>query len=214
MIKANELNEWSKDIFPILTDINTSFNNLRIIKIEDAEKLPEIRHHFFKSLWHQQRFILIVQLAKLLCDDGNQKRNFNKLCNKFENDGLDNEIKNLLEQNSSKLTDVHRTREDILKSVAEIKVNLQKQKNTIEKVKTLRDKVFAHTDPNGKTTNVNHVELEELVLFANEIYNSLFGKIFDRYVFLEKTEKWDLRFIIEIIKDNNQNCPAPNSVSK
>ena len=203
MITAKELYDWSEDIRPVLTDINTSINNLRIIKIENANNLPEVRHKCFQFLWHQQRFVLIVQLAKLFCNNELQKRNIHKLCKRFEENDFDDEIKNLLKKNSTKLTDVFRSREDVLIYVSEIKKYIQENKDLIKKIKTLRNKVFAHTDPDKVSIKLTNDELEGLVTFANDVYNSLFGKIFDRHFFLEITKEWDLRYIIEIIKNNH-----------
>jgi hypothetical protein len=197
MIKAIELENWASEILPVLTDINISITNLRIIKVEDDKGLHIIRHGFFRNIWFQQRFILFIQLSKLFSKSDNQKRNFVKLCNRLENEPLDKSIKDLLIQNKLKFTSVFRSRKDVLNEIKSIRNRLLQHKNTIDNIILVRDKVCAHTDPTIHLPVIAHDELEAIVLLANEIYNTLFGKIFDRYFDLARTADWDLRYIIK-----------------
>ena len=200
MIKANELEEWSNDVLPILTDINISINNIKTVLIQNAIGLPEIKHNFFRYYSYQQRFILIIQLAKFFSNFENQDRNFKKLCSRFENEELDENIEILLKENSSKQSDTFKTRDEILIAVADLKINLQKHKPVIDNVISLRDEVYAHTDTVKNANKIAIHELEELVIFANEIYNTLFGRLFDKQDLLDKTSDWDLRYIVKIIE--------------
>ncbi len=206
MIKAIELKEWADDILPVLIDTNITITNLRIIRIENKNDLHIIKHGFFQNMWFQQRFILMVQLAKIFSETKNQKRNFHKLCDRLESEPLDNEINRLLDENKLKFTEVFRTREDIIDAVKYFRNNFQKLKSSIDNLTTLRDKVFAHSDHTINKPKMSHDELEELNLLASEMYNTLFGKIFDRH-FHFRTEDWDLRYIIK--KLSNENITPP-----
>ncbi len=200
MIKFNELQEWSNDIWPILTDINISITNLRILRTEEENKLPDIHNGFFRLFWHQQRFILIVQLAKIFSANENQKKNINKLCNRFENEGLDERLKNILIDNSSKpFVDVFRTRDDILSAVKSLRGKLGELHNTIENIEKLRNRYYAHSDTKTNLPSIEHYILEELVNLANNTYNTLYGKIFDRHATFERTNDFDIRYVIGLI---------------
>jgi hypothetical protein len=196
MIKANELNEWADHILPVLVDTNITATNLRIISAERKNGLHIITHGFFQNMWFQQRFILMIQLAKIFSNSKNQKSNFIKLCNRLENEPFDDEIKKLLSENQLKLTDVFRSREDVLAAIGFFRNNLLRHQAAIDNLIDLRDKVFAHTDKVASKPKISHDELQDLNLLASEMYNTLFGKIFDRHFFF-RTEDWDLRYIIK-----------------
>jgi hypothetical protein len=199
MIKEIELKNWAEYTWPILTDVNITITNLRIIYRERKNKLHLMEHGFFRYMWSQQRFILIIQLAKLFTDKKSQKQNFIKLCKRFEKETLDKAINTLLDENKNKMTDVFRSRQDILNKIKEIKISLQKHKDLIKNIEVARNKIYAHTESNITLPKMKHEELDELVLLANEIYNTLYGSIFDRYFDLERTSDWDLRFVIKKI---------------
>lgn len=200
MITATELQDWASDLKPILFDINVSMNNLIILEHENSNKFKHDHPNIYLTLRYQQYFILIIQLAKIFSCSKNQKRNINKLCNRYNNDSLDQDIYLKLESNKKKLTDVFRTREEILIAVAEVLSGLVSNSKTIEKVIDLRDKTFAHTDPNQTEEIINIKDLIALTTLVNKIYNSLFGKIFDQYFHFQLTRQWDIRQFIEQYK--------------
>lgn len=206
MIKAIELKEWADHILPVLVDINITSANLRIINVESKNGLHIIKHGFFQNMWFQQRFILMVQLAKIFSDSKNQKNNFVKLCNRLENEPYDNDINRLLEENRSKLTDVFRNRVDVLAAIQAFRNNLATHQAAIDNLIELRDKVFAHTDKVASKPKVSHDQLQDLNLLASEMYNTLFGKIFDSH-FHFRTEDWDLRYIIKQLSQKSISQP-------
>ena len=197
MIKKSDLRNWANDLKPVLFDINIAMSNLYILKHSNADKFRINHHDVYLNLWYQQNFILITQLAKLFSDSKNQKRNIIKLCRQYKSEPLDVGIKKLLLENEAKATDVYKSRQEIIDFVNEVLPEIESNQSTIEKIIDLRDKVFAHTDPNPKEHIIGIEKLKNLCILANKMYNGLFGKVFDEYDHFQITEKHDLRSIIE-----------------
>lgn len=199
MISIRELEDWAKDVLPILTDATIALANLKVIKVEEENKNHIINHDFFKVLRMQQRFILMVQLSKIYSNSKNQKKNFIKLCNKLENETLDPEIEYLFEGNHKKLNSVFRSRQDLIDAIVDFKAELKNQEKNIENLIFMRDKVFAHSDSAHSRPKIQYEDLENLTMLACQMYNTLFGKIFDKY-FHFITSELDLRYIIKKMK--------------
>ena len=137
---------------------------------------------------------MITQLAKLFSDSKNQKRNIIKLCRQYKSEGLDVGIKKLLSENEATN---YKSREQIIESVNVLFLEIESNQATIEKIIDLRNEVFAHTDKNPKEHIIDIEKLTNLCVFANRIYNDLFGKVFNKYEHFQITAKYDLRSIIE-----------------
>jgi len=197
MLTLDELKEWGMDLKSILFDINVTTNNLYILKHENSNNFRNQHSEVYLNLWYQQYFICIIQLAKLFSDSGQQKRNISKLCNKITIEDFDDELNQVLVLNKTKLKDVLKRKEDLMLVVAEITLEMENKSVIIDKIKFLRDKVFAHTDPNTPEDDISVDDLIFLKDFANKIYNDIFGKIFDEYYHFQLTQKYDFRSIIE-----------------
>jgi hypothetical protein len=148
----------------------------------------------------------MIQLSKLFTDKGTQKRNFYELCRKFQDNTLDKEILSLLELNKSKHY-FHKNREDILVTVQAVLDKLQLEKDLIELLSTLRNKVFAHTDPNGPEYLLTIEQLETLKNLANEIYDLIFGKLWEPF-YPNITSKFDFHKMIDLF--NSRFEPSSN----
>ena len=99
--------------------------------------------------------------------------------------------------NKTKLNDVLKRKEDLMLVVAEITLEMENKSVIIQKIKSLRDKVFAHTDPNTPEDDISVEDLIYVKDFANKIYNDIFGKIFDENYHFQLTQKYDFRSIIQ-----------------
>ena len=198
MITVKELKDWAGDLKPILFDANVSLNNLVILNHENSNKFKHDHPQVYSILWHQQYFIIIVQLAKVFStNDNTQKRNINKLCNKFKSKELSIDIKQLLQSNAGKTES--KSIDDLLKIVNGIINDIEVSSSTIGRLIPLRNKVFAHTDPDSTDEEISIDELRVLVNLANEIYNSLFGNIFNDYFHPNFVLNWDIRNLIKLI---------------
>jgi hypothetical protein len=199
-ITLTELKEWSNDLYPILVDINVSAKNSNILHHENSKNFKEKHTDLFWELFHQQLFIVIVQLDKIFSNSCQQRRNFKKLCNRYQNEVFDYDIEKKLSNNSRIGRHVFQSRSDVLKAVDEIISKLDSIAIVISKINTLRDKVYAHTDPNSISPLLNLDEIFSLVILANEIFNSLLGKTLDEFTPFEMTQQLDIRVIIDAFK--------------
>lgn len=197
MLTLKELKDWGMDLKSILFDVNVTTNNLYILKHENSNNFKTQHSEVYLNLWYQQYFICIIQLAKLFSISGQQKRNISKLCKKITLEDFDDELNQILLLNKTKLNDVLKSKKDLMFVVAEITLEMENKSVIIEKIKSLRDKVFAHTDPNTPEDDISVEDLICLKDFANKIYNDIFGKIFDEYYHFQLTQKYDFRSIIE-----------------
>ncbi len=197
MLKSNELKDWGMDLKSILFDINLTTNNLYILKHENSFNFKTQHSEIYLNLWYQQYFICIIQLEKLFSRSKNQHRRISKLCEKIKIGDFDDELDQILLSNKTKLNDVLKSKEDLMLVVAEITLEMENKSVIIEKIKSLRDKVFAHTDPNTSEDDISVEELICLKDFTNKIYNEIFGKISNEYYPLQLTHKYDFRSIIE-----------------
>ena len=200
MITFQELRTWSNELKPVLFDINVAASNLFILNHENSNTFKHRHSDLFLNLWYQQYFIVIVQLSKIFSTSDKQKLNINKLCNRYKNEKLDEKIRQILSKNKLKLTDVFGTHIEIKTAVELLLDELSEKSDVIEKVVYLRDKVFAHTDPNSTDKNITLDEILYLTNLATKIYNTLFGKVLDEYDNFTQTQKWDFRTIIEAFK--------------
>lgn len=196
MIELNEIKKWRDKIIPIIIDADIALANMRILRIEENNGLKEILHTSFKNYWHQQRFILIIQLAKLFSESSNQKFNLIKLCKYLENEEYDNGLKEQIEINKLKITSVFKSKEDIDSCVNEFKDRIDANIELINKIRTLRDKVFAHSDSIESKPQVKYGDFEILIELSKKICNTLIGKIVDAH-FEFRTSDCDLRYIIK-----------------
>jgi hypothetical protein len=197
MLISTELKDWGIDLKTVLFDINVTTNNLYILNHENSYNFRTRHSEVYINLWYQQYFICIIQLTKLFSVSGQQKRNISKLCKKITLGDFDDELKPQLVLNNTKLNDVLRSKEELILIVSQIALEMENKSVIIKKLNYLRDKVFAHTDPNTQEYDISIEELVCLKDFANNIYNNIFGKIFDEYYHFQLTRQYDFRSIIE-----------------
>ena len=193
MIKLEELKEWADDLKPILFDINLAKNNLLIL---DDIRLNRFRiNHFdnYLNIKYQQQFILIIQLAKIFSErDNTHKRNVNKLFNWFQTEPLNKDVLNF--------NNVFKNKDEIYTAINELREKMKVNYTAIESIKDLRDKVFAHTDPDETEKTIDIEVFKNLVELSNEIYNSLFGKILADEFNPNFGRRYDLRFIADLLE--------------
>lgn len=196
MLSSDKFNEWDLDLKAILFDLNVATNNLFILEHENSNKFRTHYPDVCLNLWYQQYFICIIQLAKLFSNSGQQKRNFSKLCKILLSEDLDVELTQKLLIKIG-LNDVLKSKENLMLIVSEINLELQNKSAIIVKIISLRDKVYAHTDPETSEVNISTEELINLKDFAIKIYNNIFGNINDENFNIQFAFKCDFRSMIE-----------------
>lgn len=198
MITLAELEIWFKDVHSIIVDLYISMNNakrLSVIKYKHEERVKN--HGFMVHQWHQMRFTMIIQLAKLFSGSKSQKRSFNKLCNRLENQKLGKDIEEQLEKNSTAFARVFRTKEDIKNAVKTTRKELSEHHELIRKIEKLRDQVYAHSDPNPDRVPISMEELEKLIRLSDKMFNRIRGQLFNIHADMARTPDWDIDYVLE-----------------
>ncbi|MEX0986058.1 MAG: hypothetical protein WD052_01185 [Bacteroidales bacterium] len=199
MLTLKQLVAWLNDMEKIIFDVSVSIVNLnRMANPENASEKSILQDRFFTHFFHQLRFTLIIQLCKLYVNKDTERRNFRKLFNRLKNEPYDNRLKSRLKGN--------RDREDLVARKAEITalvkrllIELESEAEVIHKIKSLRDRIYAHSDPGRNLPEVTDEELERLVGLAVEMYNEVRGKMFDTGFHLDEDRGWKVDHVIEAL---------------
>jgi hypothetical protein len=196
MIKLSELDEWLNDLRDLILDVNICLTNARRIandKYENEKKLKKAG--FFYHYQLQQVFIISIQLCKILTDSGNQKRNVHKLFKTIETQEFDDELKNRLKNDDKYLA---KSRDELIDEINRLKGLIGEQTNLIERVKVVRDKAYAHYDPDRVKFGLSLVEYQVLVDLSAEIYNGLHLKLFGSTMLFKHTIPWEIDSVIRM----------------
>jgi hypothetical protein len=190
MLTYENLEEWLEDLRKIIFDTNVSFCNIkRLTHTKDPIEKEVINHGFFSHFYYQSRFTLIVQLCKLYGTSSNQKRSFEKLFKRLTDDPFDNKIDCLLNDHANNKR-LFSNRDDIKKEIEILKDDLSTNRILIKGVVTLRDKYYAHFDPDSDLPIVKIDDLQKLVDLAIKIFNNIRGGLFDVTFFFDLNEEW------------------------
>jgi hypothetical protein len=201
MYTIEEFEEWAKDSWNILLDIRISESNLKRLNykvFENEEEIKEMR--FFDHYRHQQAFLVIIQLCKLLTDSKNQKGNLHKIISKLKND-LSPDLERLITSNAEVEDPEIGT---FLKILGDIKNELILKKPLIQKLTDLRNKQYAHKD-NVSIPQISFEELQELIDFADSIFKALTLRVEGKTWHSEYTEPWDIDQIFSYLSKGFEN---------
>jgi uncharacterized protein YecE (DUF72 family) len=197
MITLEELKKWIEDISNIVIDLNISVKNAQRLTEDKYDFEEQIKMHgFFQHHWYQLKFIMVIQLCKLLGSSQNDKRSFHKLCNVLEQEKYDLELRSLLFENSKDYKDTFKSRSDIKAEVVVIREKLTKYKDLIEKIVSARNQIYAHRDPEPDVRLVKLEDLKELVLLSSDLFNQLQFKLFWKETYLKDLSDWDIDYVL------------------
>jgi len=197
MLSLKQIDQWFRDTEHILTELSNSAENLKRISEPANEKEKQVLGEgFFIQFREQLMFILVVQLCKLYVSSDIERRNFRKLMNRLKYEPYDNHLKKRLRQN--------RDMKGLLAYKAEIKeflkpfsVQLDKKQELINRMKILRDRVYAHTDPERPKPKVKAEELIEMTRMAVTFYSGLKTRLFNETPFRNDGKTWKVGPVIE-----------------
>jgi len=172
MTRENDLKIEIKNVWDIFINANECFhysNYLHNPETQDeldylnsSRDLQYIRHIMFR--------MLIIELSKLFSDKKGDRFNIQHLINKLNKNG------NFGNMGIS---------DDVLKRWdAEIDNN----RETIETILTLRDKVYAHTDSDKKkyiSIDLSFNEIEPLLNIVEEIIRRIYSSVFNTFADVE-----------------------------
>jgi hypothetical protein len=209
MFTKKELEEWLDKLFYIIVDCHICSRNIeRLTRRGDDDEEKVKLHGFFQLHYFQLRFILCIQYAKLFSESNNQKVSFYKLFNRLENEKYDVELNTVLYENKKmKVSTQFGDREDIIHKIKVLKDNVQHHNQNIRKVKSLRDKIYAHTDSQNiyEGENVKIEDFIDLATLASEIYNSMTSGFFGRTTLFEITEEWNIGWVLDRLAKDFKN---------
>ena len=97
-----------------------------------------------------------------------------------------------------------KNRVEISKEIDLLKSEIATKNELIGRVVDLRNKYYAHSDPDSKLSTVTNEELEVLVNLAIKIYNSIHGKIFDVKFLFEHNMDWRVDYPIKALAANRK----------
>ncbi|MCF8226686.1 MAG: hypothetical protein K9J30_12485 [Bacteroidales bacterium] len=199
MLTLQALEEWFEDIERIIFDVKVSVNNLNRLENprDDYERII-LNDPFFVQFYHQSKFTLVVQLCKLFDENQRQKRNFFRLFNNLRYEKYDDSLKNRLKQNRGK-EGLFTNKSQVRNAIPPLLNELKDKKDLIERIKTLRDRMYAHTDPIKELPDVPALEMKMMSEIAERVYNYLMKSMFNKTFLFEMNSEWKVGHIIEIL---------------
>lgn len=175
----SKLEKWLTLTWNLIIDIHISKNNIDRIKVDKYENESKIKEYgFFNNHFNQLKFILVIQLDKLLCENRNQKLNFRRFLGELKDWPWDEELTDYLSLDSPGTSKIKSKNE--FASIAElIEELLIKHQEWISILHESRDKYYAHTDVEEDTKLLISDQLIELAELCAKVYNNIsmaFGK--------------------------------------
>ena len=196
MLTLLQLRAWLKDVEIIISEMRVSVDNLVQIRQNSNDTSRQILHDGFFIMFEKQlSFMLVIQLCKLFNNSDIERRNFRKLFNRLKQDKYDKALIKLLRQNKEK-DHLVSYKKDIIYMLKPLSEEIDGKREIIHKIKTLRDKSFAHTDPQKALPQVTPEELNELVLLAERIYNEINFRIYGKTFSFKMNQEWSIGKIL------------------
>ena len=157
MFTYNDFHNWSLDVYNIIIDLNISLKNARRLSINTNEQDKKIlRYGFFRHHYFQLRFIMVIQLCKLLSYKSNEKLSYIKLLNIIENEKLDNIFLDVLNNNlREKKESTVKSREELISNAKFISVSLEELETLINLSSKIYNDIFGLVD--GVEIGFSHV---------------------------------------------------------
>ncbi|MDM1547377.1 hypothetical protein HX096_05820 [Empedobacter falsenii] len=146
-LTREDIIERLREVAEILGRVNIYINNILALNSSDLKDImPE---HQYKFIIYDYIRLLSIDINKLILDNRNEKLNFHKLINNLNNRPFNFEL------------EIHWE---------------GKFEKTIEQIKSLRDKKFAHFDFSNVNNEIDLTELSKLILDLNSTFNEICKK--------------------------------------
>lgn len=182
-LTTGQLRDWFDDTEKIVTDVTVSINNLKQFTGALDRKRNAPQEDTFGTFFSEKvQFTLVVQLCKLYINKDTERRNFIKLFNRLKYDKYNNRLKQRLGENRGKAGRVS-SKAELISLVNGLVPELEVRSDLINRMQTLRDRLYAHSDPGHFLPEVTMEELDDLVQLAVKIFKTTSGSIFgDNFV--------------------------------
>lgn len=177
-LTAGQLRDWFDDTEKIVVDVSESMRNLnRFIRPLNRKPNTPLEDTFGTFLSEKVQFTLVVQLCKLYVNKDTERRNFHKLFNRLKYDKYHKRLKQRLRENRGKEGQAT-SKAGLISLVSDLEPELEARSDLIYRLRTLRDRLYAHSDPGQLLPEVTLEELDDLVQLAVKIFNATSGSIF------------------------------------
>ncbi|MFT4523180.1 MAG: hypothetical protein ACI8ZN_002132 [Bacteroidia bacterium] len=205
-MNKQEIEDWLRQTWQLVLELKISIKNAKTISEYDIHLHSMVtKHGFFQHHFKQLHFITAIQLCKLLSDKSNQKINLAKFLRRLSSESYDQDLTALLNTNREKnINSLFSSKNDIVDFASEINKKLNDHQPLIERVEKMRDKMYAHKDPNNIPQTVSFKELEELVEFVTKLQDDLEYKFFNVRNAFDQLAPWDIEQIIKDLTEFKQ----------
>jgi hypothetical protein len=212
MLTLKQLRDWFDDVEKIIFDVWVMAGNIQLIlnPTGDIEK-NILKAGFFDHYMKLLRVSLVIQLCKLFVNHDKERRNFRKLFNRIRYDPYDKRLKNLLRENRGNNL-LAGNKHELISLTDTMIPELEAKGNIIHRMKALRDRHFAHTDPGKELPDLSLEELLGLAYLSEEWYNTLNRAIFNKEFRFGDNQDWSVKLMISALaikasdEKNGGNC--------
>jgi hypothetical protein len=199
MFTLEQLEEWFTDVEYIVHDLHVSVRNLKRLSVpKDRMEEQVVENGFFEHVSRMLHFTMVVQLCKLYVDKDTERRNFRKLFNRLKYEPYHASLTSRLRENKD-IADRFVYKKDIIREVDHLIQLIEARTEQIERLKTLRDRFYAHTDPGKPLPLVTLTEMEEMTHLAGALLNALRGGILGGTFVMNENEGWSVEPVLRAI---------------
>lgn len=211
MVSLDKIKEALNDQKEIIYDLHVCKGNMTRLLEAKYEYEDEIKSRsFFTYHFFQLKFIAVIQLAKLFSSRKNDRRSFYALKSIMCDYEYDEAMNQLLLMNKGREGDYFEEQEDIRKFFEKFITDIEVNGEVIKRVMALRDKVYAHKDPEYPTDEndpfnakigIRPSEIASLVDLATKGFSMLYGKLLDITVFFDSLQELSIDSALRDISD-------------
>jgi hypothetical protein len=170
-----KLDAWFDDLNKLIQDSFISYKHLSAVQDKKTE-LTFLNEDFFIFFQYQQWFMLNIQLAKIFDCKNKQERNVIKLFNKIISGQFDDELTQFFSDSSKNKSGLGYTQ--FIDKIKELNSSIKNHQAIIDKVSTVRNKIYAHTDIDRIQNFPTVYEIKSLIDLADNLYNNSRGLLY------------------------------------
>jgi hypothetical protein len=199
-MNPSEIKDWLEDLWKVLVDLNISINNAKRLTEDKYEHEGKIkRHGFIQHHWYQLRFIIVIQLSKLIANKKNtHKRNIFLLLDKLDSTNFNPAFFQELRKYQPEIYfEPDTTEQRIRELLSKTRDQLTQHEHLIEKIINARNQTYAHNDPIPDKKIPAMKDLGTMVQACSEIYNNISGEFFKSRTGFEHTNDWNIDYILK-----------------
>lgn len=192
-----DIKKWLDSMWPILIDIHISRNNANRLKANKYENEIEIkRNKFFSHYFNQMKFVMAIQVSKLLSSSKNQKTSFPNFMQFLEDNEFSQSLLDHLRYQQGINAIAFGSIEDVHKGISLVNSKIENSHSIIVKLNRNRNKFYAHSDLDADGPLVVSDELSELSDLCTEIYNVFYGGFINATAYFDNTRTYSIDWLL------------------